>query len=198
MMLVEEAAVPASALPVAALRDHLRLGSGFGDEAVQEALLAGYLRAALATIEGRCAKALIARRFVWTVAAWRDPGGVALPLAPVAAVVSVAILDEGGAVPVDASRWRLVPDMHRPRLVPRGGAALPAIPEGAVAEVVFDAGFGAWAAVPPDLAQAVMMLAASYHEARHEAGFRPEAALPPAVARLVERWRTVRVLGGRR
>jgi uncharacterized phiE125 gp8 family phage protein len=198
MMLVEEAAVPDSALPLAALRDHLRLGSGFGDEAVQEALLAGYLRAALATIEGRCAKALIARRFVWTVAAWRDPGGVALPLAPVAAVVSVAILDEGGAVPVDASRWRLVPDMHRPRLVPRRGAALPAIPEGAVAEVVFDAGFGAWAAVPPDLAQAVMMLAASYHEARHEAGFRPEAALPPAVARLVERWRTVRVLGGRR
>jgi uncharacterized phiE125 gp8 family phage protein len=197
MMLVEEAAVPVAALPVAGLRDHLRLGSGFGDEAVQEALLAGYLRAALATIEGRCAKALIARRFVWTVTAWRDPRGVALPLAPVAAVVSVAILDEGCAVPVDAARWRLVPDMHRPRLVPRSGS-LPAIPEGGVAEVVFDAGFGAWAAVPPDLAQAVMMLAASYHEVRHEAGFREDGALPLGVARLVERWRTVRVLGGGR
>jgi uncharacterized phiE125 gp8 family phage protein len=197
MMLVEEAAVPGAALPVAGLRDHLRLGSGFGDEAVQEALLAGYLRAALAAIEGRCAKALIARRFVWTVASWRDPGGVALPLAPVAAVVSVSVLDGAGAVPVDPARWRLVPDMHRPRLVPQAGG-LPAIPEGAVAEVVFDAGFGAWAAVPPDLQQAVMMLAASYHEVRHEAGFREDAALPMGVARLVERWRTVRVLGGGR
>ena len=197
MMLVEEAAVPLAALPVAGLRDHLRLGSGFGDEAVQEALLAGYLRAALAAIEGRCAKALIARRFVWTVAAWRDRDGVALPLAPVAGVVSVSVLGEAGAVPVDPARWRLVPDMHRPRLLGRAGG-LPPIPEGAVAEVVFDAGFGPWAAVPPDLQQAVLMLAAAYHEVRHEAGFREGGALPMSVARLVERWRTVRVLGGGR
>jgi uncharacterized phiE125 gp8 family phage protein len=196
MMLTEQAAVPVVALPVQALRDHLRLGSGFGDEGVQDALLAGYLRAALAAIEGRCAKALIARRFLWAVTRWRDDRGVALPLAPVGLIVSLVMRDaEGGAVAIDPSRWRLAPDMHRPRLVPRG-IALPAIPPQGVAEVTFDAGFGDWEAVPPDLRQAVLLLAASYHEVRHEAGFREEGALPFGVMRLIERWRTVRVLGG--
>jgi uncharacterized phiE125 gp8 family phage protein len=198
MMLTEEAAVPAAALPVGELRDQLRLGSGFGDEGVQEALLAGYLRASLAAIEGRCAKALIARRFRWVVGAWRDACGVALPLAPVLAVVAVVLRDAaGGAAAVEQSRWRLRADMHRPRLLPRGGA-LPAIPPDGAAEVTFDAGFGPWETVPADLRQAVLMLAASYHEVRQEAGFREAGALPFGVMRLIERWRTVRVLGGGR
>ncbi|MFN3642331.1 MAG: hypothetical protein ACK4TB_05325 [Gemmobacter sp.] len=198
MMLTEVSAVPLAALPVEGLRDHLRLGSGFGDEGVQDALLAGYLRAALAAIEGRCAKALIARQFLWTVTAWRDDAGVALPLAPVVAVVSVVLRDGAGeAAAVDPARWRLAADMHRPRLLPRGGC-LPRIPADGVAEVTFEAGFGIWDAVPPDLRQAVMMLAANFHEVRHEAGFREEGALPFGVMRLIERWRTVRVLGGGR
>lgn len=198
MMLTEQAAVPDAALPVEGLRDHLQLGTGFGADAVQTAMLAHYLRAALAAIEGRTAKALIARRFLWRVSVWRDPCGAALPLAPVAAVVSVVLRDATGAAePVDPSRWRLMADMHRPKLMPRG-VALPAIPDGGEAEVTFDAGFGAWDAVPPDLRQAVMMLAERFHDRRGEAGFREEPALPFAVMRLIERWRTVRVLGGGR
>ena len=37
MMLTEQTAVPAAALPVQALKDHLRLGSGFADAGLQVA-----------------------------------------------------------------------------------------------------------------------------------------------------------------
>ena len=39
MMLVEETSVPADVLPVAGFKAHLRLGSGFSDDAVQDAVL---------------------------------------------------------------------------------------------------------------------------------------------------------------
>ncbi len=64
MNLSELSPVPQAELPVAQLKEHLRLGTGFADEAVQDGLLAGDLRAALAAIEGRTAKALIARDFL--------------------------------------------------------------------------------------------------------------------------------------
>ena len=49
--------------------------------------------------------------------------------------------------------------------------------------------------VTADLAQAVMLLAAEYYEHRHDAGVR-SGGLPFDVVTLIERWRTVRVLGG--
>lgn len=195
MMLVEETQVPGAALPVAALREHLRLGSGFAGTDLQDGLLEGHLRAAMAAIEGRIGKALIARVFRLELEDWRG-GEQPLPLAPVAAVVSVTLVDAaGGETVVSSARWRLVRDMHRPKLAGTGGT-LPAVPvEGRVA-VVFEAGFGAdWAAVPPDLAQAVLLLAAEFYERRHEVGD-PVAALPGTVQALIARWRTVRVLGG--
>ena len=85
--------------------------------------------------------------------------------------------------------------MARPRL--RGtGRSLPDIPQDGAVEVLFDAGFGTdWAAVPVDLAQAVLLLAAEFYEVRHGGG-QGGPALPLAVQALIERWRTVRVLGG--
>ena len=53
--------IPLAALPLAAFRDHLRLSSGFADDTTQDALLEQYLRAAIATVEGRTGRALIAR-----------------------------------------------------------------------------------------------------------------------------------------
>ena len=62
-------------------------------------------------------------------------------------------------------------------------------------EIVFTAGFGAgWAAVPADLAQAVLLLAAQFYETRHEGAV--AAGLPGAVQALIASWRNVRVLGG--
>lgn len=196
MMLSEETAVPVTALPVAALKDHLRLGSGFSDDGMQDALIQGYIRAAMAAIEGRIGKVLVTRRFRWRLESWRWSDRQTLPVAPVSAVVSVTLVDGAGtSAMVDPSRYRLVPDTHRPSLASRG-TALPSIPTGGWAEIIFEAGFGTvWADVPADLQQAVLMLAAEYHEHRHEFGMR-EAALPFGILSLIERWRTVRILGG--
>lgn len=200
-MLFEETTVPGTALPVQALKDHLRLGSGFADDGMQDDLLAAHLRAAMAAIEGRTGKALLARRFRLRLPRWREGRGAAatgqaLPMAPVSALVSVTLIDAAGDETVLApARYRLEPDMARPRLAGTGGV-LPVVPEGGAAVIVFDAGFGAvWADVPPDLAQAVLLLAAEFYEMRHEGG-QPGTALPMTVAALIERWRTVRILGG--
>ena len=48
MMLMEQSQVPLAVLPVAQFKDHLRLGTGFGDDGVQDGVLETYLRAALA------------------------------------------------------------------------------------------------------------------------------------------------------
>jgi len=196
MMLIEQTTVPGAALPVQALKDHLRLGTGFADDGMQDGLVESYLRAAMAAIEGRIGKVLISRRYLLTLEDWRQGDAQALPVAPVSAVVSLTLVDVAGtAVVVAPSAYRLVQDMHRPRLA-SVSLGLPAVPSGGRAEVVFDAGFGAnWAAVPADLAQAVMLLAAEYYEHRHDAGVR-SGGLPFDVVTLIERWRTVRVLGG--
>ncbi|ULB09331.1 hypothetical protein ORIO_05255 [Cereibacter azotoformans] len=196
MMLIEQTAVPDGVLPVARLKEHLRLGSGFGEEGLQDGLLASFLRAAMTTIEGRTGKVLLARRYLLVLDDWRTDEAQALPVAPVAEVVSVVRVDgQDRATSVSPSLWRLVRDLHRPKLMPRVGL-LPAVPEGGRVEVLFDAGFGeSWAEVPPDLAQAVMLLAADYYENRYEPGL-SAAGLPRQVAGLIERWRTVRLLGG--
>jgi uncharacterized phiE125 gp8 family phage protein len=196
MILIEQTTVPTMALPVQQLKDHLRLGTGFADDTLQDALIESYLRAALATIEGRIGKALIARRFLWRLEGWRQANEQALPIAPVTQLVSVTVYDGlGGSTLVSTSVYRLVPDTHRPK-VAGFGSTLPVIPSEGRVEIVFDAGFGtAWAAVPADLGQAVLLLAAEYYEHRHDGGIR-EAGLPMAVLTLIDRWRTVRVLGG--
>jgi uncharacterized phiE125 gp8 family phage protein len=194
-MLTEETPVPTAALPVEEMKDHLRLGSGFADDGLQDGLIEAYLRAAMAAIEGRIGKILYRRRFLWVVDCWREDER-ALPVSPVAAVVSVTLVDaEGVETQVPATAYRLVPDLHRPRLVGKG-AGLPTIPVLGLAKVVFDAGFGpAWSDVPVDLRQAVLLLAGEYYEHRHDDGSQA-AGLPFGVVTLIERWRNVRLLGG--
>lgn len=195
-MLVEQGAVPVAVLPLAELREHLRLGTGLAAPEMQDGLLESYLRAALAAIEGRIGKALLTRRFLWEVTGWRGPGAQALPVAPVSAVLEVALVDAaGGRRVLPAGTWRLRRDAHRPVLEATAGH-FPPIPAGGHAEVRLEAGFGPhWAAVPGDLAQAVLLLAAEFYEMRHDGGAGGEA-LPRSVQALIARWRTVRVLGG--
>ncbi|ETD84605.1 head-tail connector protein [Rhodobacter capsulatus] len=196
MMLNEVTAVPGTALPVAEFRDHLRLGTGFADLGAEDAALLSYLRAAIAAIEGRTAKALISRGFRLALTAWRWGDMQTLPIAPVATVTALRLVDAAGAETPVAAGWQLVPDMARPRIEALG-AALPAIPGGGRVEIDFTAGFGAsWSALPVDLAQAVFLLAAQYYELRHD-GAAEGGAMPFGVMALIERWRTVRVLGGR-
>ncbi len=195
MMLTEETPVPQAALPVEEMKDHLRMGSGFADDGMQDGLIETYLRASLAAIEGRIGKMLFQRRFLWVLECWRDEEQ-ALPVAPVPGIVSVTLVDAaGGEVVVPAGAYRLVKDLHRPRLAGKGGA-LPTIPGEGLVKVAFDAGFGAvWTDIPVDLRQAVLLLAGEFYEHRHDDGAQG-AGLPFGVVALIERWRTVRILGG--
>ena len=194
-MLIEQTTVPAVALPVQEFKDHLRLGTGFADIGAQDVALESYLRAAMAAIEGRIGKALIARDYLLSLSEWRRSDEQALPIAPVSAILQLSLLDRDNlAVLVEPERYRLVRDMQRPRIV-GSGSALPQVPAGGSVDIHFTAGFGAiWADVPADLRQAVLLLAAQYYELRHEAG--GAEAIPFGVMALIEKWRTVRVLGG--
>ena len=195
MMLTEETPVPSLALPVEEMKDHLRMGSGFADDGLQDGLIDTYLRAALAAIEGRIGKMLFQRRFLWVLECWREDEQ-AMPVAPVSSVVSVTLVDAaGGEVVVAPTAYRLVKDLHRPRLAGKG-TVLPTIPSDGAVKVVFDAGFGAaWTDIPVDLRQAVLLLAGEFYEHRHDDGSQA-AGLPFGVVTLIERWRTVRILGG--
>jgi len=198
MLLIETGSVATAALPVAELRDHLRLGTGFADIGALDAMLEACLRAAIGAIEGRTAKALLSRDFRLTLDAWRGgTEGQPLPLAPVSAVRALSLEDAAGTThPVDPDTYRLAADLARPRLIGCGAAGLPAIPADGRAVIEFTAGFGPdWPSVPVDLRQAVMLLAAQYYELRHE-GVDETGAMPFGVLALIERWRTVRVLGG--
>ncbi|MCK0126716.1 hypothetical protein MWU76_20160 [Gelidibacter sp. F2691] len=198
MMLVEQTTVPGTAIPVAQFKDHLRLGTGFADDGVQDQVLETYLRAAMAAIEARTGKILLSREFTWTLTAWRDLASQALPVGPVSQVLSLEIHDRlGGTETIDAARFALEQDMHRPRLVSTG-LCLPAIPVGGQAVIGFEAGFGAvWSDLPADLGQAVMLLAASYYENRADAGgAMGQGEFPSVISALLQRYRTVRLFGG--
>lgn len=191
MNVTELTPVPPEALPVADLAERLRLASGFAPDPGQDALLSGVLRAALAAVEARTGKAILRRTFRLSLAAWRDLGEQALPVAPVSAVLALRIVDrDGAAIVADAAGWRLIPDPHRP-LVRSVGFTLPTIPVAGRAEIDFDAGYAAvWSEVPGDLKQAVLMLAARFYD--DPAG---GAALPEAVAALIAPYRHVRLWG---
>lgn len=194
MELIETSNVEDSDLPVAAFRAHLRLGTGFADEATGDPLLVQYLRAAMHTIEGRISKALMTRNFRMTLPGWRWSDAQALPLAPVSEIMSVTLRDATGAPSVvSADRYRLLVDRHRPQLCATG-AVLPLVPGNGSVDVDFTAGFGAlWDAVPDDLRQAVFLLAAHYYEARTGT----EAGEPPLLAALISRWKPLRLtIGG--
>ena len=197
MMLVEVSPVPGASLPVQALKDHLRMGSGFAEDTLQDNLLEGFLRAALAAIEARTGKALYRRAFTWTLEAWRQGDRQALPLAPVSAVTALVVIDALGAeTTMGAASFRLVPDAQRPLVVALSGT-MPTIPQNGSARLALTAGFSTdWAGMPPDLQQGVLMLAAHFYEYRQETGL-AEGCMPFGVTAMIERYRPVRLgLGG--
>ncbi|WP_411957994.1 head-tail connector protein [Paracoccus homiensis] len=198
MMLRDETVPAAEALPVAVLRGHLRLSSGFdiATDADETAALVGFLRAAISAIEARTGKVLLTRRFRMQLEDWRDRLGQPLPLAPVISVDDIRIDDGAGTETVlSPDNWRLVPDDQRPMILPTG-VILPNVPRRGHVTVTFTAGFGeTWDRVPADLAHAAIMLASQYYEDRSFDGGR--GAMPFGVSALIERWRAVRTLAGR-
>ncbi|MEJ6398037.1 head-tail connector protein [Yoonia sp. 208BN28-4] len=198
MILVEETTVPLSALPLAVFKDHLRLGSGFADDTLQDDALETCLRSALAAIEARTCKVLFARDFLWTLSQWRDQTRQPLPVAPVEDVVTVTLVDrQGSETDWPAEFWMLERDGQRPHLcAERRG--LPSVPNGGAVRIRIIAGFAQdWSGIPDDLARAVLLLAAHFYEFRYDSGG-SASQFPQIVDSLIAPHRTVRLLGGRR
>lgn len=193
MTVQEQTQVADEALPVARFRAHLRLGTGFSDDAVQDGLLAGFLRAAMAAIEGRTGKALMTRNFLAVVERWNTPTAHELTPAPVASVTNVVVEDaRGGEVEYVGLSLR----SGTAKLVAQTGQ-LPQIPHGGQARIAFTAGYGAsFDDVPADLAQAVMLLAAHYYEYRDETAL-SSGCMPFGVTALIDRYRPIRLTLGR-
>jgi uncharacterized phiE125 gp8 family phage protein len=197
MILTELSSPPAAAVPVRVLADHLRLGTGFADDGSQDAVLELYLRAAMAAIEARLGRVLLARPYSWTVTRWLEEASQGLPVAPVVAVSAITLHGaDGGETEVEPEAWSVLRDAQRPRLVGRFGRSLPRIPRGGHAEVRFVAGFGdAWEDVPADLRQAVLLLAAHFYENRTDTGS-VSGSMPFGVLVLIEAYRATRIGGG--
>lgn len=196
MMLMELTETPVADLPIAAFKSHLRQGSGFTEEGLQDAVLESFLRAALAAIEARTGKVLLSRSFAQSVTQWRDGTGHGLPMSPVEAIEDVTLIDrDGGERVVDPAIYRLVQDSQEPRLMPVA-TLLPMIPNLGSARITLRAGLSPdWDGLPADLRQAVMLLAAHYYEYRDETALRP-GCMPFGVSSLIERHRILRLRGG--
>ncbi|MBQ2263486.1 MAG: hypothetical protein II336_19250 [Loktanella sp.] len=198
MMLVEQTPIQDLVLPLAQLKQYLRLASGFADAADQDGLLLRHLRAAMAQIEARTGKILIRRDFNWTVTHWRDPVRQILPVTPVSAILHVTrITADGRETAANADHWYLLQDSQRPGLVAKAGL-LPRIPPHGAIRIGLRAGFAPdWADLPADLAEASLMLAAHHYDSRHDFSVGGYAVIPAAVLALVAPHRPLR-LGARR
>ncbi|KEJ90204.1 head-tail connector protein [Sulfitobacter donghicola] len=192
-MLIEETNVPDAALPVAAFKAHMRLGTGFGEDTLQDVVLGSFLRAAMAAIEARTGKVLMEREFTLVSSLQEQQSALVLSVAPVTAIVSLQRISRSGAAEVISSdAYWLDREGGVPRLRPTG-TCLPLPETGGELRVQFLAGFGPeWDDIPADMQQAVLMLAAHYYEYRHDTAL-SDGCMPFGVTSLIERFRTLRM-----
>lgn len=196
MILVELTPVPTAQLPVAEFRDHLRLGTGFADDAAQDSLLEAQLRAALAAIESRTGKALYSRAFRWRLTSWRGFQREELPVAPVTQITSFKILEgDGDETVIPPEAYILEQDAQHPALASKG-FGLPTVPVAGSVQIELVAGYATdWTGIPASLRQAVLILAADFHA--HRGGGGEEAVVPTRVMQLIAPFRVMRLFGRR-
>ena len=185
--MLEQLTPPAAlAIPTATLGDHLHLNTA-APELDETETLTRLIEAATAAIERQIQKALIMHTWRWSLQSWRAP----LPLTPVAAIESIEIIDGYG----ESQTWDGWFLVHgpTPRIGTRKGQIRPSIPTDGHAQITFTAGYGTgWTDIPPDLRQAVTLLAAHYYEHR-EAATETLAVLPFGVTSLIAPYRPIRI-----
>ena len=206
MNLTETTQVLDTAIPVDGLRAHLRLGSGFSEDELQDDILSSFLRAALSAVEAQSGKILIERDFQLIATDWRQV--CAMPVAPVTSIsrlglltpltagetagVDAELFDLGVMGELDLSAFQLVKDFQTPKLRSLS-ANLPTVPTNGGVFVEFTAGMAtSFDELPSDLRQAVLLLAAHYYENRTDVGL-PAGCMPFGVSSLIARYRHVRL-----
>ncbi len=164
---------------LAEIKLHLKI-----DGPDEDTLLEHLLSAATRRVEFECSLAMITQGWRLLRDCWPRRGLLEIPIHPVRQVTEVKVLTSSGLVTVPQESYEA--DIHsRPARL----RALPGFPPPAeglnVVQVKLLCGFGDDPAdVPADLRQAVMLLAAHWHECREG-----REHIPPAVRDLITPWR---------
>lgn len=192
MILTELSSIQSGDLPFYEFKNHLRLGTGFSDDTLQDPLLEAYLRAAISAIESKIGQALLSRSFKWQVMAWQSDERQGLPMRPISQILSVEISDDAGASEaLSPDSYRLIHDLYGGAIAPIANS-FPTLKQNSSIEIDFIAGFGPnWADIPADLAQAVLLLSAHFYENRSAS--QSQAMMPMAVLSLIEAYRPIRL-----
>jgi uncharacterized phiE125 gp8 family phage protein len=163
---------------LAEAKAHLRLDSG--DE---DALVASLVAAARHTLELATRRAFVAQTWRLRLDRWPEGRAVALPLAPLIAIVAVRVSPlSGPAATVDPGTYRIVREADPPTLTVDAAVADAGLPSGGI-EIDATYGFGAAATdVPQPLRLAIQRLVARWFERR---GDGDDAVMPADVAALV-------------
>lgn len=178
---------PPASEPVtlAELKEHLRVAHDDDD-----ALIAGFLVAAVRAIEARAGLAFLPQQ--WRLTLDEAPGEtVILPVAPVS-VAEVSVIDtQGDPHTLDAALYEFAPGAPG-RLRPAGLWPSPGVRLDGV-RIDFTAGHADAASVPSPLKQAAKLLAAHFYENRESAGEARIHAVPRAVDALIAPYREFRL-----
>jgi len=197
MTILKKSELLTQALPIEAFRTHMCLGTGFGNDSMQDPVLESLLRAALTAIEAQTGQALISRVITFFLSAWDDPRRQPIPVTPLQDVHSVRFaLEDGTFQLLPATLFRVVKDEVFPSVIARD-APFPDPPVGAEIELGVIAGFGPWEDVPADLRQAVFLLAGHYYENRSATQLKA-GCMPFGVTALLEPYRLRRIGFGSR
>ena len=177
---VLQSETPVLPVPLSEVKAFLRIS--VGDE---DALLAGFVRAAVELCESFTGRALIERTVAEMVAA--ATVRTRLTGAPVRAVESVATIDQAGeATLLDAEAYTAEVDAAG-----EGWVRLRAATDAKRLRVTYRAGLAAdWNGIPEMLRHGIVRQAAHLYQRRGEA---EDAGMPAAVTALWRRWRRLRL-----
>jgi uncharacterized phiE125 gp8 family phage protein len=164
------------------------------DGTAEDDLVSALVVAARLIVEAQSGRMLIQQRWRLVLDAWPASGVLRLPLAPLIAVASARVFNAAG-VPSVLAAGLVAPD---PGHDPPQLTIAPQVPQpGRIAagiEIEIDVGFGAARAdVPAPLRQAVLHLAARWHENRSDLAMGPQPELPAAVMALIRPYRRARI-----
>lgn len=163
------------------VRAQLRL-----DGTEEDALLAGYLDAAVEHVQTMTSQLLMPQTVAFEFDSFEDMARP-LPCAPIRAIQSISYeAADGSTQTVEPSEYRLR-ERGRLALIARRSGCWPQLAPGAVVTVTAEAGYEDAEAVPVTLRQAILFLAAHFYETRTPVGAASSSAeLPLTFRHLVE------------
>jgi len=185
---------PASApVSVSEAKSHLRV-----DISTDDTLIGTYITAATQYVELHLRRALITQTHELVLDGWPGKGRISLPLAPLISVTSVTVTDNAGSAAVFSISNYIVDTAGEPgAVVLKSTASWPAtvLQEVNGIKVRFVAGYGAAAAVPDAIKQAILLAVGSMYEHREDVQVSPgivSVSLPLGVFNLLMPYRVWR------